>query len=131
MKHISKNCTDIKRLSFEWRSEVDKTVFANSCLTELSNSLAITRSKDSQNELDRLLCCLKKISTAIVLNDKIVNVTFAIIDKGGNKMTKKIDISKKTDELVRRMSKMGETYDDVIRRGFAYLDSCSEFWNKE
>jgi hypothetical protein len=44
---------------------------------------------------------------------------------------KTIEISAETDKLIRRIGKMDETYDDVIRRGFTFLDSNSEFCNIE
>ena len=109
------HCVDIKCLSFEWHSEIDKKVDVNR----------------SQNVLDRLLCCLRKVSTAIVLNRKIVNVTFAIINHGGNKMTKRIDISNQTDEIIRRTGMMGETYDDVIQRVFSTAYVCDFCCNQE
>ena len=85
----------------------------------------------SHNTVNGLLNCLKKISTVIGLNFSIVNLIFAIIYHGGNIMNKKIEISKETDELIRKMGRMGETYDDIIQRGFGYLNSDSNFWNQE
>lgn len=43
----------------------------------------------------------------------------------------KIEISPETEKLVRSMTKMGETYDDSINRGFSYLNKDSDFWNQE
>lgn len=133
MRQFNKElCVDFEYLSFEEHSKIDRIVYVNSCQTELLDNLVITsRSENSQKMLDRPSCWLKKISSAIVLNCSIVNVMFAIINHGGTMMNKKIEISAETDALVRRNGKMGETHDDVIRRGFAYLDSCSEFWNEE
>ena len=42
-----------------------------------------------------------------------------------------IEISSETDKLIKRISRMDETHDDAIRRGFTFLDSNSEFWNIE
>lgn len=42
-----------------------------------------------------------------------------------------IEISQETDKLIKSMSRMGEIHDDVIRRGFSYLDKDSNFWNQE
>lgn len=127
-----KICVDAGHLFVLNDANVDKRVVNRKCLERLSDNYVVvtTRLENSQNVFDRLLCCLRKVSTAIILNYRIVNLVFAIIEHGGNKM-KKIDISETTDEIVRRNGRMGETYDDVIRRGFTYLDSCSEFWNEE
>lgn len=43
----------------------------------------------------------------------------------------KIEISKETEKLVTSIGRMGESYDDVIYRGFSYLNGSSEFWNQE
>ena len=43
----------------------------------------------------------------------------------------KIEISKKTEELIRTMAKMEESFDDVIYRGFSYLNLDSNFWNQK
>jgi hypothetical protein len=42
-----------------------------------------------------------------------------------------IEISLETDKLIRRMSRMDDTHDNVIKRGFTFLDNNSEFWNLE
>ena len=116
MRQISKElCVDIKHCNFEGCSEIDKKVDVMS----------------SPNILDRLSCCLKKISTAIVLNCRIANVTFAIIDNGGNKMNKKIDIRNKTDEIIRSAGHMGETYDNVIQHVFSTAYVCDFCCNQE
>lgn len=140
-KSLSKNLeqvsgetsVSIRCLSVLEHTNNDRKVNAGRCSERPSyNHVAVTTGfEDGQNMVDELSCCLKKIGTAIVLNFRIVNLVFAIIDHGGNEMNKKIEISEETDEIVRRNGRMGDTYDDVIRRGFAYLDSCSEFWNGE
>lgn len=43
----------------------------------------------------------------------------------------KIEINKKTEKLVRSIGRMGESYDEVIYRGFSYLNGSSEFYNQE
>ncbi len=43
----------------------------------------------------------------------------------------RIEISKETEKLVRSMSRMKESYNDVIYRGFSYLNRDSEFFNQE
>ena len=123
----------IECLSVLGNSNIYRKVDTSRCSKRLSNNhvAVATEFECSQNMVDRLSCCLKKISTAIVLNFSIVNLIFAIIDHGGIIMNKKIEISDQTDELIRKIGKIGETYDNVIRRGFGYLNSDSNFWNLE
>ena len=47
-------------------------------------------------------------------------------------MDKKIiEISQETYKMIKRIGRMGENDDDVVNRGFTYLDSDSNFWNQE
>jgi len=62
-----------------------------------------------------------KISEMLVFRDTLL--------PGGKKM--KIETDPETDKIINRIGRMGEKPADVIRRGFAYLDGDSNFFNQE
>ena len=127
-------CVDNRGVVLIYSPNVNKKVDVNRYSHRLSNNQVVvaTRLEDSQNMLDRLLCCLKKIWSTIVLNCSTVNVMFAVINHGGNKMVnRKIDFDPEMDKIIDSIVKLGESRTSVVKRALSYVYRDSNFYNLE
>jgi hypothetical protein len=94
--------------------------------TRLENNLDNKyRLHDVQNKT-RSKCNHEYVTRIILVIDTIRH--YEVIE-----MARKIiiEVSKDTYEIIKRVGRMGESDEDVIRCGFSYLDKDSNFWNRE